>query len=151
MKQITLRVPDDMAQMIEEWAERIPEMEVVCNKESLGRRVDGIDQRMSFVFKKLKADGVLQHMYDYAWIMVAICDGMIEGIGGFRSAQSFMDYLKGLGISPIPSRSTLNTFSRRVVGRYPKWEFADTDDAFETNRRKGVVKHLIQVLKEFSE
>ena len=29
MKQITLRVPDDMAQMIEEWAERIPEMEVI--------------------------------------------------------------------------------------------------------------------------
>lgn len=151
MRKIVLSVPDDMAQMIEEWAERIPEIEVVCNKESLGRRVDGIDQRMSFVFKKLKTDGVLQHLYDYAWIMVAICDGMIEGIGGFRSAQSFMDYLKGLGISPIPSRSTLNTFSRRVVGRYPKWEFADTDDAFETNRRKGVVKHLIQVLKEFSE
>ena len=148
MRTIVLNVPDNMAQLIEEWAKHIPDMEVVKNKRSLGQRLDDADLRMKFVFKKLKTDGVLQHSYDYTWIMVAMCDGVIEGVGGFRSAQSFMDYLKGLGISPIPSRSTLNTFSRRVVGRYPKWEFADTDDAFETNRRIGIVKHLILALNE---
>ena len=126
MKEITFRVPDDMAQLLEEWARHIPELEIVCRQESTEYGLG----------------------YDYTWIMVAICDGAIKGMGGFRSPQKFMDYLSSLGVERIPSRTTLSTFNNNVCGTYPNWEFIDTDDPQEILRRKNVVRQLISALNK---
>ena len=143
MKEITLRVPDDMAQMIELWAERIPEMEIVSRQDSTEYGLDGMNSRMALAISKLKENGAIRFIYDYTWMMVAINDGAIKGMGSFRSPQSFIDYLKNLGVERVPSRTTLSTWFGRVYGTFPDWQFIDTDDPQEILRRKNVVNQLI--------
>ena len=148
MKEITIRVPDDMAQLLVEWVKHIPEMEIVCREESTDYGLGDMDRRMALALEVLKQNKTIRYLYDYTWIMVAIVDGVINGLGGFRSPQSFMDYLGSLGVERIPSRTTLSTFNNNVLGTYPDWEFTDTDDPQEILRRKNVVRQLISALNK---
>lgn len=150
MKEITIRVPDDMAQLLEEWAEHIPELEIVCRQESTDYGLGDMDRQMALALEVLRQNKTIRYLYDYTWIMVAIGDGAIKGLGGFRSPQSFMDYLKGLGIEKIPSRSLISSFLDKVLGTYPDWEFVDTEDPREILRRKNVVRQLISALNKAS-
>lgn len=148
MKEITLRVPETMVQLIEEWAKHIPEMEVVSLKESGEYEIDEMNRRMALALHTLKQNGALRFRYDYTWIMVAIGDGAIEGMSGFKSPQSYMDYLTGLGVEHVPSRTTLSSWFGKVFGTYPEWEFIDTQDPQEIMRRKNVVRQLISALNK---
>jgi hypothetical protein len=148
MKEITLRVPETMVRLIEEWTKHIPEMEVVSLKESGEYEIDEMNRRMALALQTLKQNGALRFGYDYTWIMVAIGDGAIEGMGGFRSPQSYMDYLTGLGVEHVPSRTTLSSWFGKVFGTYPEWEFIDTQDPQEIMRRKNVVRQLISALNK---
>ena len=148
MKEITFRVPDDMAQLLEEWAKHIPEVEIVCREESTDYGLGDMDRRMALALEVLRQNKTIRYLYDYTWIMVAIGDGVIKGMGGFRSPQKFMDYLSSLGVERIPSRTTLSTFNNNVFGTYPDWEFTDTDDPQEILRRKNVVRQLISALNK---
>ena len=148
MKEITIRVPDDMAQLLVEWVKHIPEMEIVCREESTDYGLGDMDRRMALALEVLKQNKTIRYLYDYTWIMVASGDGVINGLGGFRSPQSFMDYLGSLGVERIPSRTTLSTFNNNVLGTYPDWEFTDTDDPLEILRRKNVVRQLISALNK---
>ena len=150
MKEITIRVPDDMAQLLVEWVKHIPEMEIVCHEESTDYGLGDMDKQMALALEVLKQNKTIRHLYDYTWIMVAICDGAIKGIGSFRSPQSFIDYLKGLGIEKVPSRSLIGSFLDKVLGTYPDWVFVDTEDPREILRRKNVVRQLISVLNKAS-
>lgn len=146
MKEITFRVPDELVPLLEEWAKHIPEMEIIGQKESQDYGLGDMDCRMALALEVLRQNNTIRHLYDYTWIMVAIGDGVVEGLGGFRSPQSFMDYLCSLGVERIPSRTTLSTFNNNVYGCYPNWEFTDTDDPQEILRRKNVVRQLISAL-----
>ena len=146
MKEITFRVPDEMVPLLEEWAKHIPEMEVVSLKESGAYEMDEINRRMALAVKLLKQNGAVRYGYDYTWIMAAIGDGAVEGLGGFKSPQSFMDYLTSIGVEHVPSRTTLSTWYGKVLGTYPEWEFIDTQDPNEILRRKNVVRQLISEL-----
>jgi hypothetical protein len=148
MKEITILVPDDMAQLLVEWVKHIPEMEIVCREESTDYGLGDMDRRMALALEVLKQNHTIRHLYDYTWIMVAIGDGIINELGGFRSPQSFMDYLSSLGVERIPSLTTLSTFNNNVLGTYPDWEFTDTDDPQEILRRKNVVRQLISALNK---
>ena len=146
MKEITFRVPNEMVPLLEEWAKHIPEMEVVSRKESGEYELDEINRRMALAVKMLKQNGAMRYGYDYTWIMAAIGDGVVEGLGGFKSPQSFMDYLTSIGVEHVPSRTTLSTWYGKVLGTYPNWEFIDTQDPHEILRRKNVVRQLISAL-----
>ena len=148
MKEITFRVPDLMVPLLEEWVKHIPEMEIVSLEESGQYELDEINRRMTIALRSLKEAGVIRHSYDYTWIMVAIGDGAIKGLGAFKSPQSFMDYLKSVGVENVPSRTTLSTWFGRVLGKYPNWEFIDTHDPQEILRRKNVVRQLIGMLNK---
>ena len=148
MKEMTFRVPDSMVTLLEEWVKHIPEMELVCQKESRETDLDEMNRRMTVAFNVLRQNGAMRHIYDYTWVMVAIGDGAVEGLGGFKSPQSFMDYLTSLGIERVPSRTTLSTWYGRVLGTYPDWEFTDTEDPQEILRRKNVVRQLISILNK---
>jgi hypothetical protein len=123
-------------------------MELVCQKESGETDLDEMNRRMTVAFNVLRQNGAMRHIYDYTWVMVAIGDGAVEGLGGFKSPQSFMDYLTSLGIERVPSRTTLSTWYGRVLGTYPDWEFTDTEDPQEILRRKNVVRQLISILNK---
>jgi hypothetical protein len=146
MKEITFRVPDEMVSLLEEWVKHIPEMEVVSLNESGVYEVDEINRRMALALKMLKQNGAMRYGYDYTWIMVAIGDGVVKGLGGFKSPQSFMDYLSSLGVEHVPSRTTLSTWFGKVLGTYPDWEFIDTNDPQEIQRRKNVIRQLVSAL-----
>ena len=148
MKEITFRVPDEMVSLLEEWVKHIPEMEIVNQRESQDYGLGDMDRQMALALKTLRQNNTIRRRYDYTWIMVAIGDGAIKGLGGFKSPQSFMDYLSSLGVERIPSRTTLSTFYNKVVGKYPHWEFTDTDDPHEIMRRKNVVRQLISALNK---
>ena len=148
MTELIIRVPDDMAQMIEFWVERIPEMEIVSCQDSTEYGLDEMNRRMACALSTLLANGAIRFNYDYTWIMVAINDGAINGLGGFRSPQSCMDYLKELGVEHVPSRTTLSTYFNKVIGSYPNWEFIDTQDPQEILRRKNIINQLISALNK---
>jgi hypothetical protein len=148
MKEITFRVPDELVQLLEEWVKHIPEMEIVCRQESTDYGLGDMDCKMAYALEVLNQNRTIRHLYDYTWVMVAISDEAIKGLRGFKSPQSFMDYLSSLGVKRIPSRTTLSTFYNKVLGTYPDWEFTDTDDPQETLRRKNVVKQLISALNK---
>ena len=148
MKEITLRVPDSMVPLIEEWVKHIPEIELASLEESGVYEIDEINRRMALALKILKENRAIRYSYDYTWIMVAIGDGVVKGLSGFKSPQSFMDYLKSLGVDKVPSRTTISTWFGRVLGMYPNWEFTDTKDPNETMRRKNVVRQLLSALNK---
>ena len=146
MKEITLRVPDSMVPLIEEWVKHIPEIELASLEESGAYETDEINRRMALALKILKENRAIRYSYDYTWIMVAIGDGVVNGLSGFKSPQSFMEYLSSLGVEKIPSRTTLSTWFGKVLGRYPLWEFSDTKDPNEIMRRKNIVRQLLSAL-----
>ena len=148
MKEITLRVPASMVPLVEEWVKHIPEIELASLEESGVYEIDEINRRMALALKILKENRAIRYGYDYTWIMVAIGDGVVKGLNGFKSPQSFMDYLKSLGVDKVPSRTTISTWFGRVLGIYPNWEFTDTKDPNETMRRKNVVRQLLSALNK---
>jgi len=148
MKEITFRVAESMVPLLEEWVKHIPEMEIVSSEESGQYELDEINRRMACALSKLLANKAIRFNYDYTWIMVAINDGVINGLGSFRSPQKFIDYLKELGIEHVPSRTTLSTYYNKVIGMFPNWEYTDTEDPQEILRRKNVVRQLISMLNK---
>ena len=103
---------------------------------------------MALALKILKANRAIRYGYDYTWIMVAIGDGVVNGLSGFRSPKSFIEYLINLGVKSVPSRSTVSTWFGRVIGKYPDWEFTDTKDPNEIMRRKNIVRQLLSALNK---
>ena len=150
MKQVTLRVPDDMVALIEQLAARMPEVEIVSREEiqSCDEGLGDMERRVALAIQVLQKNGALRSPYDYTWIMVAIGDGVVKGMGAFRSPQSFMDYLHRLGVEHVPSRSTLSAWYNKVLGTYPDWEFTDTQDPQEILRRKNVVRQFLSAMRQ---
>lgn len=148
MQEITLRVPESLVPLIEEWVKHIPEIELASLEESGAYETDEINRRMALALKILKENRAIRYSYDYTWIMVAIGDGVVNGLSGFRSPKSFIEYLINLGVKSVPSRSTVSTWFGRVIGKYPDWEFTDTKDPNEIMRRKNIVRQLISALNK---
>ena len=148
MKKIILRVPDNMVALIENLVSHMPEVEIVNSMDDLGdgSGLSDIDKRVALAMRIIQRNGVLRNPYDFTWIMVAIGDGMVEGLGGFRSPQSFMKYMRGLGVENVPSRSTLSAWYGKVLGQYPNWEFLDTQDPTEILRRKNVFRQFLSAM-----
>ena len=148
MQEITLRVPESLVPLIEEWVRHIPEIELASLKESGVYETDEINRRISLALKILNENRAIRYGYDYTWIMVAIGDGVVNGLSGFRSPKSFIEYLINLGVKSVPSRSTVSTWFGRVIGKYPDWEFTDTKDPNEIMRRKNIVRQLLSALNK---
>ena len=137
-----------MVPLIEEWVRHIPEIELASLKESGAYETDEINRRMALALKILKENRAIRYSYDYTWIMVVIGDGVVNGLSGFRSPKSFIEYLINLGVKSVPSRSTVSTWFGRVIGKYPDWEFTDTKDPNEIMRRKNIVRQLLSALNK---
>ena len=148
MQEITLRVPESLVPLIEEWVKHIPEIELASLEESGVYEIDEINRRISLALKILKENRAIRYGYDYTWIMVAIGDGVVNGLSGFRSPKSFIEYLINVGVKSVPSRSTVSTWFGRVIGKYPDWEFTDTKDPNEIMRRKNIVRQLLSALNK---
>ena len=115
MKEITLRVTEEIAQLVKQWAEQLRE-----NK-------------------------VMVHPYDFTWIMAAINQYAVDGIEGFRSSNAFVKYLKELGVEDVPCRDTVSSNINKVEDVYPTWTFSDTEEPYEVRRRRNVARRNVAI------
>lgn len=150
MKQVVLRIEDSAFRRFMGIVSLCPQVEVAGREEQPYEGHDEVIQRVSLAIKTLQRNKTIRHLYDYTWIMAAIGDGIVEGMGGFSSPQSFIDYLKSIGVERVPSRTTISTCDSRFFGKFPDWEFIDTHDPLEIQRRKNVVHQFKSVLDELS-
>ena len=148
MKQVVLRIEDSAFERFMGIVSLCPQVEVVSQDEIPDYSPDEITQKVAFAIKTLQRNKAIRHLYDYTWIMVGIGDGVVEGMGSFGSPQRFMDYLESIGVERVPSRTTISTWFGRVIGKYPDWEFVDTQDPQEIQRRKNVVRQFIGALNK---
>jgi len=148
MKQVVLRIEDSAFERFMGIVSLCPQVEVASQDEIPDCGPDEITQRVTLAVKALQQNKAIRHLYDYTWIMVGIGDGIVEGMGSFGSPQRFMDYLESIGVERVPSRTTISTWFGRVIGKYPDWEFVDTQDPQEIQRRKNVVRQFISALNK---
>ena len=123
--------------------------EPVANEEEAqqeGRKEVALPARIRRAIEVMQQEEVLRYKYDYAWLKV-IMDST-EGLPSFRSAQSFVDYLKGLGVAEVPSESSISRYMDLPRGRHPQWTFADTSDGRECQRRNLVASRFLSLVRK---
>jgi hypothetical protein len=140
MIEFTIRVPEAVAQEIKMLAEKLAGMVEGGNDEWL----DSDDFNVFFkkAIDELWRDRVIKRPRDYGWIMAALDQGLVADIEPFASPSKFREYLKILGVQPVPSKTTIASAYNHVVGDFPDWAFLDEPDATEVLRRKNVVNRF---------
>ena len=138
MKEITLKVPDNMLGLIEQLALHMNGVEIVNVFDGTMTETE-TDQCFRMAIMEMKEEHVLRKPRDYAWIMTPIEQHVISDLKAFESPQSFINYLRHLGISRLPDRSTLSRAYNTIIGKFPEWTFLDKPDSGEVLRRKTVV------------
>ena len=142
MTEITFRVPESLALLLEEWAKRIPEMELVSKIRHSESR-ETVDSCVAIAIREMQQYGAFRFPGYYTFIMMAANEGLVAGMPFFYSVQEFVDYLKQLEIDGLPGRSTIYDTISKVSGRYPNWTFNDHPKAVEEMRRNNIVKQFL--------
>ena len=142
MKQIVLEIEDSAFEQFMGMIELCPQVNVV----SIGNAVDVVSNRdtcMAYAIKTLRENGVFRYSFDYAWIMMALNEGVLDDYKGIMSLQGFIDYLMELGFDHLPCRTSLYNAYSKTFDSFPEWTFVDVKDASEELRRKNVVKQFL--------
>ena len=142
MKEITLRMSDEMAVIIEQLVEHIADVKVMDTGE-YDDSIEFCDQCLLSAMTTLRENKVIVHPYDFTWIMAAINQYAVDGIEGFRSSNAFVKYLKVLGVEDVPCRDTISSNINKVEDVYPEWTFSDTDEPYEVIRRRNVAIQFV--------
>ena len=137
MKEITMRVNDEMEGLIEELTKHLEGVEVVGTGELMAE--EDCDTCFKEAIMELRQDGVIRRPRDYGWIMAGLEQNVIDDMEGFISPQAFIDYMNQVGLDELPCRSTLSSAYGSVDGQWPEWTFWDTEELNEILRRKNVV------------
>lgn len=104
------------------------------------------NSRILHAIEVMQQEGLFRFKYDYAWLKV-IMDST-EGLPSFRSAQSFVDYLKELGVKDVPSESSISRYMDMARGQHPNWSFSDTKDERECQRRNLVASRFLSLVRK---
>lgn len=96
------------------------------------------------VILQLKAEEVIEHLYDYTWVMLAMND--TKGLPSFDSPQSFVTFLKNIGLDNLPSDSSIKKKNEKVLGVFPDLTFIDADKT-ESDRRVNVGKRFLNLYR----
>lgn len=106
----------------------------------------GQNSRILHAIEVMQEEGLFRFKYDYAWLKV-IMDST-DGLPKFRSAQSFVDYLKELGVKDVPSESSISGHMDLPRGQHPNWSFSDTHDERECQRRNLVASRFLSLYRK---
>ena len=142
MKQLVLEIEDSVYEQFMGMVGICQGVVVIATEDHVDV-VSNRDQCMAYAIRTLRQNNVFRHYYDYTWIMMAINEGQIDDFDGFKSPQTFLNYLYELGIDKLPSRITLSLAYSKTLDSFPDWTFVDVDDASEILRRKNVVKQFL--------
>lgn len=103
-----------------------------------------VDACVKSVLSQMKAEGMIENLYDYTWVMGVMND--TEGLPHFDSPSSFIKYLTGLGIENLPSESTIKKEYGKMLGKFPEWTFIGKDKT-ESDRRINVAKRFLNLYR----
>ena len=142
MRQIVLEIEDSAYERFMGMVGLCPQVRVVATSVAADTESER-DMCMAHAIRTLRENRVFRHGYDYAWIMMAINEGVIDDFESFKSPQAFIDYLYEIGIDMLPTRYTLFRAYSKTLDAYPDWTFLDVEKAGETLRRKNVVKQFL--------
>ena len=92
----------------------------------------------------MTAEGTLQHLYDYTWIMTVM--NQTRGMPQFNTPSSFIDYLRKLGVKRLPSEDSINRKQNTFTGTFPEWTFINCDTT-EANRRINVGQRFMALFR----
>ena len=104
-------------------------------------------ERMKRALDCLEREQLLNHRYDYIWIMRFINEHHLKGVKlFFYSVESYREFLiKQMGQKRVGSKSTLSEYNKYVSGRFPDWTFSDTNDTSEWSRRTNIVRRFAAI------
>ncbi len=102
------------------------------------------EQRIYRAICIMREEGVLKHLYDYAWVMAVMNE--TEGLPHFSSPASFHTYMANdVGVERLPDESQLRKESNSYSGQFPQWKFIKADTT-EGNRRINVAKRFLNLM-----
>lgn len=135
-----------MAGLVEMWAERIPEMEVLSICEAGVITKGNLADRINYAIEQLRTENLLPNMYDFAWLKAAM--DTLDDMPSFKSAQTFINYLiKEVRVKDLPSESSISKMMNKPCGKIFNWTFTDTSDVEEVTRRNNIVKRFYNLTR----
>jgi len=147
MRQIILEIEDSAYEKFMGMVELCPMVKVISAAEQV-EPTAGRDRCMAYAIRTLRANRVFRHSYDYAWVMLAVNEGLVDDFDAFKSPKAFISYLNEIGIEGLPDRSTLARARSNLFQSYPNWTFMDVDSPGECLRRKNVARQFLSAFGE---
>lgn len=92
----------------------------------------------------LKQENLLKKLLDYTWLMAVMNE--TKDLPNFSSPNSFVVYLKTLGLDNLPSVSTVKKAYEKLIDNFPNWTFIGKDDT-EAKRRINVAKRFLNLYR----
>ena len=138
MKQIVVIIQDSAYDCLVGMLNLCQQVEVVSTEELQGALSD-VDECFAKAIKVLQDERVIRNQYDYAFIYMAIQEGVISGMEPFYSIPSFTKYLKVMRIDNPPARSSINNIVTKTQGEFPDWIYDEPIDPNEERRRRSIV------------
>lgn len=149
MRQIIINVEDSAYECVVGMLQLCQQVEVVSVEEMKDMESD-IDVCFRKAIEELLADKVIRNQYDYAFIYLAIREGVISEMEAFYSVQCFVDYLRDLGVENPPCKNSISNICTHTQGEFPEWLFLDAKtDAQEERRRRNIVNRFSSVFSRF--
>lgn len=143
MKEIILRVDDSAYDKFMGCVALMPLVDVVDSGEEGCDALGDEHACFAAAVEELTARKVLKTSADYTYIMQVVLDGKTGSFLPFTNPDEFLEYLKIVGLTAAPGRSTLYRVKGRITGCYPDWSFRGELSQFETVRRKGVAAQFL--------
>lgn len=104
-----------------------------------------IGERIKKAVNTMKSEKLLEHAYDYTFIMTIMNDTADMPI--FDSPNSFLTYLASLGIDGLPGDSSIKKEYGRMTGKFPDWKFIGKDKT-ESDRRINIGKRFLNLYRK---
>lgn len=143
MKTVVLRIEDSALENFKAFVHLCPSIEIAEEYSELEVRKD-FEICMAEAICTLRENKVLRKPSDYTYIMQVVNDKKIDDAPYFLTPDAFLGYLKDLGLTDLPGRTTIYDTKKVISGEYPKWTFKDPQvDEIETLRRNNVARQLI--------
>ena len=73
-----------------------------------------------------------------------------EELPNFNSPKSFLDYLRELNITQLPSEDSIKKKVNTTIDKHPSWTFIDNkgNDATEARRRINVASRFLSIYRK---
>jgi len=105
-----------------------------------------VAERVKFCLDRLEKENLLQHGYDYIWIMLYLNEQNDNQLF-FYSVKSYYKFIHDyMGHHKVAKVSTLSDYAKYKSGKFPNWTFSDPKaDTTESMRRINLVKRFINI------